>query len=60
MNYTETFSTVAKLPSVDVVAANATMLNWEIHQGNVKSTYLNAPLKETVYMLKCRLALRGH
>ena len=50
MNYMETFSVAAKLPSVHVVLANATMLDWEIHQIDVKSTYLNAPLKETVYM----------
>ena len=49
-NYLETFSTVAKLPSVCIVLANAVALDWEIHQVNVKSTYLNAPLKETVYM----------
>ena len=39
-----------KLPSVRVVLANAAMLDWEIHQVDIKSAYLNAPLKETVYM----------
>ena len=33
-----------------MVLANAAVLNWEIHQVNVKSAYLNAPLKETMYM----------
>ena len=33
-----------------VVLANAAMLDWEIHQVDVKSAYLNTPLKETVYM----------
>ena len=50
VNYTETFSAAAKLPSVHVILANAASLNWEIHQVDVKSAYLNAPLKETVYM----------
>ena len=32
-----------------MVLAN-TMLDWEIHEVNIKNTYLNLPLKETVYM----------
>ena len=48
VNYLETFSAAAKLPSVCVVLANAAMLDWEIHQVDVKSAYLNVPLKETV------------
>ena len=44
------FSAAAKLPSVRVVLANAAMLDWEIHQVDIKSAYLNAPFKETVYM----------
>ena len=50
INYTETFSAAAKLPSVCVVLAKAAMLDWEIHHVDIKSAYLNAPLKETVYM----------
>ena len=33
-----------------MVLANAAMLDWEIHQVDIKSAYLNVPLKETVYM----------
>ena len=50
VNYTETFSAAAKMPSVQVVLANATEHDWEIHHVDIKSTYLNAPLQETVYM----------
>ena len=50
VNYTKTFAAAAKLPSVRCVLANAAELDWEIHQIDVKSPYLNAPLKETVYM----------
>ena len=50
VNYTETFSAAAKLPLVHVVLANAAMLDWEIHQVDIKSAYHNAPLKEMVYM----------
>ena len=32
------------------VLANAVVQDWEIKHIDVKSTYLNAPLKETIYM----------
>ena len=48
VNYTETFSSAAKM--VHVILANATELNWEIKHVDIKSAYLNAPLKETVFM----------
>ena len=61
MNYTETFSAAVKLPSVCVTLANATMLNWEIHQVDVKGAYLNTPLKETMYMqILCSAAKPDH
>ena len=50
INYSETFSAAVKMPSVRVILANATEQDWEIHQINVKSAYLLAPLKETIYM----------
>lgn len=46
INYTETFSTAAKMPTVHVVIANAAIRDWEIHHVDIKSAYLNAPLKE--------------
>ena len=39
------------MPSIQVVLGNATQQNWEMHQVDVKSAYLNAPLDEEVYML---------
>ena len=50
INYTETFSAAVKMPSVHVVLANTAERDWEIHQIDVKSVYLQAPLKETIYM----------
>ena len=41
----------AKMPSIRVVLANAVQQDWEMHQVDVKSAYLNAPLDEEVYML---------
>ena len=40
-----------KMPSICVVLGNATQQDWEIHQVDVKSAYLNVPLKEEVYMV---------
>ena len=50
LNYTETFSTPAKMPSVHLVLANVAQLDWQIHHIDIKSAYLNADLKETIYM----------
>src|SRR5882762_4938951 len=58
VNYTETFSAAAKMPSVRVVLANAAEQDWEIHHVDINSAYLNAPLKETVYMKPPRGVLK--
>jgi hypothetical protein len=50
VNYTETFSATAKMPTVRVVLGNAAEQDWEIEHIDIKSAYLNAPLKETIYM----------
>ena len=51
VNYKEMFATAAKMLSICVVLGNSTQQDWEIHQVDVKSAYLNAPLKEEVYMV---------
>jgi hypothetical protein len=50
INYTETFSAAAKMLTVCVVLANAAHQDWEIEHIDVKSAYLNALLKEVIYM----------
>jgi hypothetical protein len=50
INYDETFSSAAKSPTVRTVLGHAASEDWEIHQVDVKSAYLYAPLKEKVYM----------
>jgi len=45
VNYSETFSAAAKMPTTCAVLANATQQDWEIEHVDVKSAYLNAPLK---------------
>ena len=58
VNYTETFSAAAKMPMVRVVLANAAHQDWEVEHVDVKSTYLNAPLKEEIYMKPPRGVLK--
>src|ERR1700720_2797362 len=50
VDYKETFTATAKMPTVRKVLGNAAQQDWEMHQVDVKSAYLNAPLKEEVYM----------
>jgi hypothetical protein len=58
INYTETFSAAAKMPTVRAVLANAAHQNWEIEHIDIKSAYLNAELKETIYMKAPRGVLK--
>ena len=50
VNYSKTFSSAAKMPTIWVVLVNAATQDWEIEHVDVKSAYLNATLKETIYM----------
>jgi len=51
VDYNEMFATAAKMPSVRVVLANGAQQDWEMHQVDVKSAYLNAPLEDDIYMI---------
>ena len=50
VNYMETFSAAAKMPTVHVVLMNAAHQDWEIEHIDIKSVYLDAPLKEEIYI----------
>jgi Reverse transcriptase (RNA-dependent DNA polymerase) len=58
VNYFETFSAAAKMLTVHAVLANAAHQNWEIEHVDVKSAYLNALLKEEIYMKAPRGVLK--
>ena len=51
VDYNETFATAAKMLSIQVVLGDAAQQDWEMHQVDMTSTYLNAPLDEEVYVL---------
>ena len=38
------------MPSIQVVLGNTAQQDWEMHQVDVKSAYLNVPLNEEVYL----------
>lgn len=47
-----TFAPVAKLNTIILLIALATKHNWNIHQLDVKSSFLNGDLNEEVYLVQ--------
>jgi len=50
LDYLETFAPVAKLSSIRLILAIAAMMDWEIHQADVDTAYLQAEVEEEIYM----------
>uniref|UniRef100_A0A2N9EYQ7 Reverse transcriptase Ty1/copia-type domain-containing protein n=1 Tax=Fagus sylvatica TaxID=28930 RepID=A0A2N9EYQ7_FAGSY len=50
LDYTETFSPVAKLNSIRIIISLAANLDWPLHQLDVKNAFLHGDLIKTVYM----------
>eukprot|EP00253_Pinus_taeda_P025371 PITA_25371 len=50
IDYTETFSPIAKMNSIRLVLSLAASLKWEVHQMDVKYAFLQGDLHEEIYM----------
>eukprot|EP00253_Pinus_taeda_P026206 PITA_26206 len=52
IDFDDTFAPVAKLNTIRMLIALATKYNWELHQLDVKSAFLNGDLKEEIYLVQ--------
>jgi hypothetical protein len=50
IDYEETFASVVKSTSTRILLALAALCRWHIHQGDVKTAFLNSDLDKPVYM----------
>jgi hypothetical protein len=50
INYTETFSPIAKMNSVQLILSLVAHFGWKIHQMDVKSVFLHGDLSEEIFM----------
>jgi hypothetical protein len=50
IDYNENFAPIAKMNSIHLILSLATSHKWEVHQMDVKSTFLHGYLQEEIYM----------
>ena len=50
IDYSETFAPVAKMNSICLVLSLTTLHKWEVHQMDVKFSFLHADLQKKIYM----------
>ncbi|KAM0988113.1 hypothetical protein ACFX13_012331 [Malus domestica] len=50
LGYFDTYSPVSRITSIRTLIAIAAVYNFDIHQMNVKTTFLNGELDEEIYM----------
>lgn len=52
IDYEDTFAPVAKMNTIRIMIALATKYDWNLHQLDVKSTFLTGDLKEEIYLVQ--------
>jgi hypothetical protein len=50
LDFDETFAPVARLESIRILIAYATHHDFKLYQIDIKSVFLNGPIKEEIYM----------
>jgi hypothetical protein len=50
LDFDETFAPIAKLESIRILLAYATHHDFKLYQIDIKSAFLNGPIKEEVYV----------
>ena len=50
IDYEDTFSQVSRYTSIRTIMALDSMMKWDIHQMDVKTTFLNGVIEEEVYI----------
>ena len=50
IDYEENFSPIARYTSIRTIMALASMMKWDLHQMDVKTTFLNDVIEEEVYI----------
>ena len=50
IDYEETFSLVAQYTSIRAIMALASMMKWDLHQMDVKTSFLNGVIEEEAYI----------
>ena len=50
IDYNETFAPITKMNSIRLVLSLETLHNWEVHQMDVKFSFLHGDLQEEIYM----------
>ena len=50
IDYEETFAPVARYTSIGTIMALTSLMKWDLHQMDVKTTFLNGVIEEEVYI----------
>ena len=52
IDYEETFALVSRYTSIKTIMALASMMKWDLHHMDIKTTFVNGVIEEEVYIDK--------